>query len=144
MARWDPNDLMWASRPEGTAAGRHPYAPMEQLTKGAYLLEVIAISKDGFTPAEITDVDVVVDVPDVIHTQGSVEIGSTSTTIQLPPGKFQVVKAAQVTVRDDPERPRLAVTAKILFRDKDFIMVQTLDVAGRPTAGIVDLIVVGY
>lgn len=144
MANWQPDDPFYASFTPGTAAGRHPYAPMEQIEKGAYLLELVAISDDKITPNEITDVDVVIDVPDVFHTVGPVSVGSTATTVPLPAGKFRVVKAVQVTVRDDPAKPGDATTAKILFRDKDYVMIQTLDASGRPTAGIVDLFVVGY
>lgn len=144
MANWLPNDLFYSSFSRSDAAGRHPYAPMEEIEKGIYKLEMVMISTDGATPAEVTDCDVVIDVPDVFHTAGPISIGQSATIVPLPAGKFRSVNAVQVTVRDDLGLPGNAVTARILFRDPNYVMVETLDASGNGAAGYIDLLVVGY
>jgi hypothetical protein len=123
--------------------GLHPYAPHEKLTAGTWRIWVEAIANsDG--PAVITDVDVVLDVPDVVWTANDRPTSAGVTAIPLPAGMFRQVKAVSLAVQDDTGAPGVAVGGQIVFKDPARVDVRTVDAAGAAVAALVDLIVVGF
>ena len=140
----DIHGLMYATGGYTGAQGWHPYAPNEALETGTYEARLEMISLDGTTPGKVTDVDFVLDYPDVNWQAEDFAVPAAGARLTFPPKTFRVLKAVQMTVQDDSYAPGNATNAILTFKDDAFIDIKTLDPSGNPVAGVVDVFAVGY
>lgn len=138
------NEPMYGPGSDTGAEGWHPYAPNEVLEVGTYQARLDMISLDGTTRGEVSDVDFVLDYPDVNWQGEDVAVAATGTRITFPINTFRVLKAVNLTVQDNSFAPGAPVNAVIEFKDRAYIDVQTIDASGTPVAGVVDVFAVGY
>jgi hypothetical protein len=135
---------MYISDNTDADAGWHPYAPNEVLTAGYFELRLEMKSLDGVTRGQLSDADVVLDYPDVYFTANDVSVASSATRINFPAETFRVLKTVTMTVQDNSFAPGVAVNAVVTDKQSTYVEVQTIDAAGNPVAGILDLLAVGY
>jgi hypothetical protein len=124
--------------------GLHPYAPHQRLDAGIWQVTLEAVADTAGQAARIQDVDVVLDVPDVVWTIEDYPTGVGVTSVPLPAGLFQRVKAVSLAVQDDTGAAGVAVGGRIVFKGTDRVDLRTVDASGADTAALVDLVVVGY
>lgn len=120
----------------------HPLAPFEQVDAGTYELAVQFHSVDGSKPAEIWDVDIVLDYPDIVETFNDkvIPVGGKRLALTHP---FQVLKAVNLTLQDTPA-PGVAAVARVSGKDRTGFTVRCYDTAGNDVEGLVDATCVGY
>jgi predicted phage tail protein len=136
--------LMYPLPDSATANGWHPYAPNETLPQGIHQLKLIMISQNNITAGTVTDIDVVLDYPDVVFTVNDYPLPEGGERINFPLDTFRVLKAVSVTMQDDGTLPGMATNATIRLKDRGFVDLDPLDSNGNPAAGLADLIAVGY
>lgn len=138
------NEPMYGPGGDTGAEGWHPYAPNEVLEVGTYEARLDMISLDLTTRGEVSDIDFVLDYPDVLWQGEDVAVPATGARISFPVNTFRVLKAVNLTVQDNSFAPGAAVNAVVEFKDRAYIDVQTIDASGTPVAGVVDVFAVGY
>lgn len=141
-------DLFKGASPRNVNSNATPiwskYAPNEQLKPGSYLIRLCVDSKDGVTPAKVTNADLQMDYPDRTTMITNVSVPATGRVVSFAAGTFNVTKGAAITVRDDESAPGVAITGKTLELTANQIKVCCYDKDNKKVAGVVDIYVVGY
>ena len=138
------DDLMYITGADTGSTGWHPYAPDETLVSVVWQARLEMISLDGTTKGQVTDVDFVLDYPDVNWQGEDVNVPAAGARVTFPPDTYRRLKAVSLTVQDDSFAPGVATNAVVEFKDKDFVDIRCLDASGQPVAGVVDVFTVGY
>lgn len=135
-------DYFYRAISAGLTEDFHPVAPFEQLDAGTYELACAFHSVDGTTPAEIWDVDIVLDYPDVFETFNDevIPIGGRRLTFSH---QFEAMKAISLTLQDTPA-PGVAQVAMISGKDRNGFTVRCYDTDGNDVEGMIDATCVGY
>jgi hypothetical protein len=136
--------LMYITGADTGSTGWHPYAPDETLVSGVWQARLEMISLDGTTKGQVTDVDFVLDYPDVNWQGEDVDVPAAGVRVTFPPNTYRRLKAVSLTVQDNSFAPGVATNAVVEFKDKDFVDIRCLDASGQPVAGVVDVFTVGY
>ena len=140
----DLDGLIYITGTDSGSAGWHPYAPNEELASGAWQARLEMISLDGTTKGMVTDVDFVLDYPDVNWQGEDVNVPAAGARVTFPPDTYRSLKAVSLTVQDNSFAPGVATNAVVEFKDKDFVDIRCLDSSGQPVDGVVDVFTVGY
>jgi len=139
-----PAGAMYPIPDSSASNGWHPYAANEEMTKGIHQLRLTIISDDGVTNAEVTDVDVVMDYPDVVYTVNDHALPAGGGRITFPSGTFRSLKAVSVTMQDDGTHPGVASNAVIRLKAPGYVDLAPVDSAGAPAAGVADIVAIGW
>ena len=139
-----PDGLMYPIPDSAASNGWHPYAAHEELPQGIHLLRLDVITDHVGAPAMVTDVDVVLDYPDVVWTINDTLLPAGGRRVTFPAGTFRSLKAVAVTMQDDGTQPGVASNAVIRLKDPGFVDLQPIDSAGAAADGVADLICVGW
>lgn len=126
----------------GLSADFHPLAPFELVDAGSYELLVRVASADGVRPAEIWDMDVLLDYPDIVETLNDLVIPPGGTRIELQRA-FNELKAVGITLQDSPA-PGTAAVAMLTGKDRRGFSLRCYDLDGNDVEGLVDATCVGY
>ncbi len=129
---------------DDNAEGWHPYAPNEVVTAGIYEVRLEMISLDGTTAGIVSDIDFVLDYPEVFWQAEDVEGPVTGARVTFPPATFRHLKAVNLTVQDNSFAAGAATNAVVEFKSNTLIDIRTIDASGQPVAGVVDVFTVGY
>ncbi|MFZ9261324.1 MAG: host specificity protein J [Limnohabitans sp.] len=120
----------------------HPLAPFEKVDAGTYELACGFHSVDGIKAAEIWDVDIVLDYPDIVETFNDevIPVGGRRLTFSH---QFEAMKAISLTLQDTPA-PGVPQVAMVSGKDRSGFMVRCYDTNGNDVEGLVDATCVGY
>jgi hypothetical protein len=139
----DPqSDYFYRAISAGLTEEFHPVAPFEKLDAGTYELACAFHSVDGTTPAEIWDVDIILDYPDVFETFNDevIPVGGRRLTFSH---QFEAMKAISLTLQDTPA-PGVAQVAMVSGKDRTGFTVRCYDTDGNDVEGMIDATCVGY
>ena len=120
----------------------HPIAAFEKLGAGNYTLACKLISLDGTTKAEINDVDIILDYPDIMETFNDVTVPVGGTRIEFV-NEYNQMKAINLTLQDSPA-PGVPQVAMVTGKDRNGFNVRCYDLDGQDVEGLVDATCVGY
>jgi len=134
-------DLFYRSTSPDIDGEFHPLAPYEKLNAGIYELGVRLKSIDGVDKAEINDVDVIIDYPDLFELVDNFNVPSGGGRFSLTQ-TFRKVTSVNLTLQAQAGSD--AITARLDQKDKNGFNVSCLDKDGNTTNGLVDAIVAGY
>jgi hypothetical protein len=134
-------DLFYRSTSADIDGEFHPLAPFEKLNAGIYELGVRLKSIDGTDKAQINDVDVIIDYPDLFEVVDDFQVPSGGGRFTLKQ-TFRHVGSVNLTLQAQAGSD--AITARLDQKDLTGFNVSCLDKDGNTTNGLIDAIVAGY
>ena len=135
-------DYFYRDVSPGITGEFHPLAPFEKVDAGFYELGVRFQSTDGSTLAEIQDVDIILDYPDVVETFEDVAIPAGGSRINLT-SSFRKLKAVNITLQQTTTTPQ-AASVIVGGKSSTGFNVSGFDKDGNPVACLIDANCVGY
>ena len=135
-------DYFYRDVSPGITGEFHPLAPFEKVDSGFYELGVRFQSTDGTALAEIQDVDIILDYPDVMETFNDVAIPAGGGRVNLT-SSFRALKSVNITLQQTTTNPQ-AASVIVGGKSSTGFNVSGFDKDGNPVACLIDANCVGY
>ncbi len=127
----------------GEGAGiLHPYAPFEQLTGDAYVVQTTMKSGTAKGTGEITEIKVTLDYPDIFESLNDVVISNNSGGTVVNFNKtFRAIQGVQATIQASGGN---ALYAEVVSKTTANVTIRLKNSTGNATSGVVDITAQGY
>jgi hypothetical protein len=127
----------------GEGAGiLHPYAPFEQLTGDAYVVQTTMKSGTAKGTGEITEIKVTLDYPDIFESLNDVAISNNSGGTVVNFNKtFRAIQGVQATIQASGGN---ALYAEVVSKTTANVTIRLKNSTGNATSGVVDITAQGY
>ena len=139
----DPqSDYFYRDVSPGISGQFHPLAPFEKVDAGFYELAVRFQSINGTDKAQIQDVDIILDYPDVSESFEDISIPAGGAKVDLTT-TFRKLKAVNITLQQTTTSPQ-AASVIVSAKSSTGFNVSGFDKDGNPVACLIDANCVGY